>query len=66
MKNTYIVIFNDGYGSYFDGDTMAFTDEETANRYANKMNIELANASGCRVQDLGDTYEVYEIPFLDF
>lgn len=58
----YVVVFAEGYvGYFFDEASRVFDNKEEAEAYAEKLNMEFAVANRCRVEDLGDYYEVVDV-----
>lgn len=58
----YLVIYCETYVGYFPNeDTRYFKQKEDAVNYCQKLNLELADANDCKVEDLGDYYDIVEI-----
>lgn len=58
----YVVMYLETYeGNRVDDYTRYFFNKDAAIRYANQLNIELAEANHCKVKQLGNYYEVLEI-----
>lgn len=58
----YVVVFVEGcVGFFFDEASRVFDNKEEAEVYAEKLNMEFAVVNRCRVEDLGDYYEVVDV-----
>lgn len=58
----YLVIYCETYIGYFpDENIRYFNRKEDAVNYCQKLNLELADANNCKVENLGDYYEIVEI-----
>ena len=59
----YLVVYYEGcVGNHFDDTAKLFADKRAAETYRDTLNVNLAKADHCRVKDLGDYYEIIEIP----
>ena len=56
-----VCFFYDDEGPFVDTESRLFDNRKSAIEYARKLNQELAEASECEIQDLGDYYDVRQI-----
>ena len=58
----YVVMYYEGYVGYHkSAETKLFDNEVKAREYARVLNEEMARESHCKVDDLGDWYDVIEL-----
>lgn len=56
-----VVLYDEFIGLQIDDYSKIFNNEERAKRYCQDLNIELAIANMCFIEDLGEYYVVKEI-----